>query len=95
MFFGQLPGRFCVEVLEELYHLLQSPGTDILKEAALLDAPFRSDVSLGKIALPQSLQKVTPRMTLFEMEVHQDVDLIRESHLQGPVASRCQGGKTG
>ena len=89
---GQLLGRFCVEFLEELYHLLQSPGTDVLKKAALPDALLRGDVSLGKIALPQSLQKVTPRMMLFEMEVHQDVDLIRESHLQGPVASRCQGG---
>ena len=79
MSFGKLLGRFCVEFLEELYHLLQSPGTDVLKEAALPDALLRGDVSLGKIALPQTLQKVTPRMMLFEMEVHQDVDLIRES----------------
>jgi len=29
----------------------------------------------------------------FEMEIHQDVDLVFEGHLQGPVGPGCQGGK--
>jgi hypothetical protein len=32
---------------------------------------------------------------LFEMEIHQDVDLVFKSHLQGPVATGYQGVKIG
>jgi hypothetical protein len=31
----------------------------------------------------------------FEMEIHQDVDLVLEGHLQRPVAPGQQGDKTG
>ena len=32
-------------------------------------------------------------MMFFQMEIHQDVDLIFKRHLRGPVAPRCQRGK--
>ena len=60
MSFGQLLGCFHIELPEELHHLRQAPGADVLEEAALLNAFVRGYVLSGKMILFENLQKVTP-----------------------------------
>jgi len=56
--FGKLPGRLHIELLEEFQHLLQSPRTDVLKEAAFLNAFLGGDVLSGKMVLLENLEEM-------------------------------------
>src|SRR3990172_9505659 len=87
--------RFGIEFLEDLQHLLKTPRADVFEEAALFNTSLGSDVLPGKIVLLENLQKVTSGTVFFQMEVHQDVQLIFKRHFQGSVASREQGGDFG
>src|SRR3989339_1267678 len=88
-------GSLQIEFTKHFHHLLQPPGADVFEETALFNTVRGSNVLPGKMLVLQNLQEVTSGTVFFQMEVHQDVQLILKRHFQGSVTSRKQGRDVG